>query len=112
MMVEGVVVLDRDTVSLLMVSLLADGDKSKLLLSIPPPATVVVSLPYSSFWISPHRLLLSRSSPVHPAPQLQKQAAALGLSGTDAVHYITSQQAYERDERAAVRQAQKEKAER
>ncbi|MPC67628.1 hypothetical protein E2C01_061805 [Portunus trituberculatus] len=44
--------------------------------------------------------------------QLQKQAAALGLSGSDIVHYITSQQAYEREERAAMRQAQREEAER
>ncbi|MPC81579.1 hypothetical protein E2C01_076204 [Portunus trituberculatus] len=44
--------------------------------------------------------------------QLQKQAAALGLSGTNTVHYITSQQAYERDEQAVVRQAQREEAER
>ncbi|MPC71479.1 hypothetical protein E2C01_065757 [Portunus trituberculatus] len=44
--------------------------------------------------------------------QLQKQAATLGLSGTDALHYITSQQAYEWDERASVRQEQREEAER
>ncbi|MPC66573.1 hypothetical protein E2C01_060722 [Portunus trituberculatus] len=33
-----------------------------LLLSIPTPATAVVSLPHSSFWTSPPSLLLSGSS--------------------------------------------------
>ncbi|MPC86000.1 hypothetical protein E2C01_080812 [Portunus trituberculatus] len=42
--------------------------------------------------------------------QLQKQAAALGLSGTDVLHYITSQQAYEQEEGPAMRQAQREEA--
>ncbi|MPC61743.1 hypothetical protein E2C01_055818 [Portunus trituberculatus] len=43
--------------------------------------------------------------------QLQKQAAALGLSGTDIVHYVTTQQAYEQEERAAMRQEQREREE-
>ncbi|MPC54423.1 hypothetical protein E2C01_048339 [Portunus trituberculatus] len=47
-----------------------------LLLSIPPPATAVVSLPHSSFWTSPPGLLLSGSSPVHPTP-VTKHAVSL-----------------------------------
>ncbi|MPC50053.1 hypothetical protein E2C01_043876 [Portunus trituberculatus] len=56
-----------------------------LLLSIPPPATTVVSLPHSSFWTSPPGLLLSGSSPVHPTPVTQH---AVSLHMTAVIQFI------------------------
>ncbi|KAK8379035.1 hypothetical protein O3P69_009642 [Scylla paramamosain] len=71
-------------------------------------------------------LLLSGFLPVHPTPEqkldnvftmssfeeLKKQAIELALSGAEIGQYVAHQQANEREERAAKRQAQKEEAER
>ncbi|MPC08654.1 hypothetical protein E2C01_001245 [Portunus trituberculatus] len=58
-----------------------------LLLSIPSPATAVVSLPHSSFWTSPPGLLLSGSSLVCLTPVTQH---AVSLHTTAVVRLLFS----------------------